>query len=124
MNKLVAFAQALADPTRWRILQLLSPHALCVCELADILGMPTSSVSSQIQVIKKAGLLEQEKCGKWIYYRVSHIHQNLLSSVAAHCHASVADNKQLQADQQMAATRLELREQSCCPRPQRLKNLS
>ena len=56
MEAIVAFSRALADPTRWRIIRLVMEDALCVCELADILEMPQSSVSSHVQVIRKAGL--------------------------------------------------------------------
>ncbi|RYD17419.1 MAG: ArsR family transcriptional regulator, partial [Verrucomicrobiaceae bacterium] len=61
MTDIVTFSRALADPTRWRIVRLVMDDALCVCELADILEMPQSSVSSHVQVIRKAGLLESEK---------------------------------------------------------------
>ena len=55
MTNPVAFFRALSDETRWRIVRLVMDRALCVCELADILGMPQSSVSSHVQVIRKAG---------------------------------------------------------------------
>lgn len=64
-KNLVTFSRALAEPTRWRIIRLVLVDALCVCELADILEMPQSSVSSHVQIIRKAGLLESEKCEKW-----------------------------------------------------------
>ena len=58
----VPFFRALADETRWRIVQLLSDEPMCVCELADILRMPQSSVSSHLQVIKKGRLLDSTLC--------------------------------------------------------------
>lgn len=71
MNKAVAFFRAIADETRWRIIGLVVDQALCVCELAEILGMPQSSVSSHVQIIRKAGMLESETCGKWTYFRIA-----------------------------------------------------
>lgn len=66
----VIFFRALADPTRWRMIRMLMDRVLCVCELAEILGLPHSTVSSHLQVIRKAGLLESVSCGKWTYVRV------------------------------------------------------
>ena len=70
MSEAIAFFRVLADETRWRIVRLVMDRALCVCELADILEMPQSSVSSHVQIIRKAGLLESETCGKWTYFRI------------------------------------------------------
>ena len=62
MPNAVAFNRALADPTRWRIVRLVSDHALCVCELADILDMPQSSVSSHVQVTDKTCSCSRSQC--------------------------------------------------------------
>jgi len=123
MTNLVTFAQALADETRWRILQLAMNEALCVCELADILEMPQSSVSSHIQVIRKAGLLESEKCGKWVYYQVGVPHRSMVSQLAQVFKATPAQDAILKADAKRAAQRISKRDQSCCPLPQSLTRL-
>ena len=60
MKDLVTVAHALADGTRWRFLQLIFNEPMCVCEMAEILEMPQSSVSSHVQVIRKSVMLE---CG-------------------------------------------------------------
>ena len=79
MNDPVAFAQALADATRWQIVRLIYAEALCVCELADILKLPQSTLSSHLQVIRKSGLLVSERCEKWIYYKVAQAYRPLLT---------------------------------------------
>ena len=112
----VTFSRALADPTRWRIVRLVMDDALCVCELADILGMPQSSVSSHVQVIRKAGLLESEKCEKWTYFRITRQHLPLVRSIAKH----FAGDEFHPADTAKAAARLSQRENSCCPGPKQL----
>ncbi|HSI64308.1 MAG TPA: metalloregulator ArsR/SmtB family transcription factor [Candidatus Saccharimonadia bacterium] len=123
MKNIVAFAQALADETRWRIVQLVFNEPLCICELADILDMPQSSVSSHVQVIKKAGLLESERCGKWIYYRLSENHRRLLQSVAEFFEVFPAGDAVLRADAKKASSRLAERDESCCPLPLGLAKL-
>ncbi len=116
MINVVAFSRALADETRWRILRLVMEEALCVCELADILGMPQSSVSSHVQIIRRAGLLEDEKCEKWTYFRVATQHLPLLRRIAQ----AFADPAFYPSDGALAARRLSQRENSCCPGPKRL----
>ena len=74
MSEPLAFFRALADETRWRIVRLVADRAMCVCELADILEMPQSSVSSHVQIIRKAEMLESETCGKWTYFRIARGH--------------------------------------------------
>lgn len=115
MTNVVAFSRALADETRWRIVRLVMDEALCVCELADILEMPQSSVSSHVQIIRKAGLLENEKCEKWTYFRIGKGYLPLLRAMAKaledSCHPG---------DAEKAARRLSVRENSCCPGPKKL----
>lgn len=59
---------ALAEPLRWRILQLLADEQLCVCHLVDELGVPQSLVSHHIRVLRDAGLVEGERFRYWTYY--------------------------------------------------------
>lgn len=116
MTNPVTFARALADATRWRIVRLVMDDALCVCELADILGMPQSSVSSHVQIIRRAGLLESEKCEKWTYFRIARGHLPLVRAIARHFGCEVIHPE----DSAKAAERLSRRDNSCCPGPKRL----
>lgn len=118
MTDSVMFSKALADVTRWRIVQLVMEEALCVCELAEILGMPQSSVSSHVQIIRKAGLLESEKCEKWTYFRIAKPYRKLIRDIAKTFPAP--DMKQLGNDAVRCARRLEVRESTCCPGPKQL----
>jgi ArsR family transcriptional regulator len=122
MTELLAFNHALSDDTRWRILQLIMSEALCVCEMADIMKMPQSSVSSHVQVIRKAGLLESERREKWIYYRVQEKHRGLLSSISSYFGVSPETDPVLMKDARNSEKRLAKREASCCPRPEELAN--
>ena len=120
MQALLAFTHALADETRLRLLHLVAGEALCVCELADILDMPQSSVSSHVQVIRQAGLLASERCEKWIYYRLEPKFAVLLTTLGKSFSVSPATDATLKADAKRARTRLAEREQSCCPGPKKL----
>ena len=118
MTNIVAFARALSDPTRWRIVRLVMDEALCVCELADILGMPQSSVSSHVQVIRKAGLLESEKCEKWTYFRITPEYLKPLRSLEKFFEG--CGDPAWEADAGKASRRLAVRDGSCCPGPKKL----
>ncbi len=121
MDKLIAFNQALADPTRWRISQLIIDQAFCACELADIFQMPQSSVSSHLQVMKKAGLLDQERCEKWIYYKIIPEYKKIILELANSFEANSISSPLLKADAKRALQRLQQSELACCPRPKNLK---
>ena len=64
-------AKACADSNRIRILKLLEAGELCVCQIASALQAATSTVSKQLTELKKAGLVQQRRQGKWIYYRLA-----------------------------------------------------
>lgn len=117
MNRGLAFFRALADETRWRVVRLVMDRALCVCELADILGMPQSSVSSHVQIIRRAGLLESETSGKWTYFRIERGHLAILKAIMR----QFPDDGEFTADAARAADRLARRETSCCPGPVKLR---
>jgi len=62
--------RALADPTRRRILELLAAEQLCVCHLMELLGARQTNVSNHLRVLRDAGLVETEACGRFTYYRL------------------------------------------------------
>jgi ArsR family transcriptional regulator len=62
--------RAVAEPLRWRILELLGDEELCVCHLVDLLDTPQSLVSHHLKVLRDAGLVETERFRYWTYYRL------------------------------------------------------
>ncbi len=77
MNDFIPILKALADETRFRIINLLLTHDLCVGALADHLDISKAAVSQHLQILRKAGLVRGEKRGYWTHYSVdrSAIHQ-------------------------------------------------
>lgn len=61
--------RALADPTRLRIMRLLSTMELAVGELAQVLGQSQPRVSRHIRILCDAGLAERRKEGSWVFLR-------------------------------------------------------
>ena len=62
--------KALAHPTRLFIVDMLSKGERCVCELREAVGADVSTVSKHLSVLKKAGILEDDKRGLQVYYRL------------------------------------------------------
>lgn len=70
----VPMLKALADPARLRLLSLVASHEggeACVCDLNDAFDLSQPTISHHLKVLHAAGLLEREKRGVWVYYRVN-----------------------------------------------------
>jgi arsenate reductase len=66
----VDLARALADPLRWRIVELLSTEQLCVAHLCEELSAGQPLVSHHLKVLREAGLVEPDRYRYWTYYRL------------------------------------------------------
>jgi ArsR family transcriptional regulator len=62
--------KVVAEPLRWRILQLLSREELCVCHLVEALEVAQPLVSHHLRVLREAGVVETERHRYWTYYRL------------------------------------------------------
>jgi ubiquinone/menaquinone biosynthesis C-methylase UbiE len=71
VNDLLNMIQGVADPTRLRLLFLLSEAELTVTELTGILGQSQPRVSRHLKLLCEAGLLERFKEGSWVFHRLS-----------------------------------------------------
>lgn len=62
--------KALADPTRLRMLDLLTQQTepLCVCEITAEFDLRQPTISHHIRILREAGLISGEKRGVWSYY--------------------------------------------------------
>jgi ArsR family transcriptional regulator len=83
---LVALGRALSDPIRVRMLAMMAEgrsccdlpdlgapvggldQGICVCEFEDVFGMGQSKVSYHVRKLKDAGLVREEKRGRWSFY--------------------------------------------------------
>ncbi|MBI1806433.1 MAG: metalloregulator ArsR/SmtB family transcription factor [Ignavibacteria bacterium] len=82
MTELVSLFRCLADGSRLRLLNLLFESGeLCVCDLESILGFTQTKVSRHMNYLKKAGLVEDRRSGRWILYSIAqprNSHQRLI----------------------------------------------
>jgi len=76
--------KALGDPVRLRLLSLIASHAggeACVCDISGSFDLSQPTISHHLKVLREAGLLDCERRGTWVYYRVISSALSQLSSV-------------------------------------------
>lgn len=77
--------KALGDPTRLRILDLLTQQSdpLCVCDITPLFAQNQPTISHHLRILREAGLIETEKRGIWAYYWATPAGKETLSALAA-----------------------------------------
>jgi ArsR family transcriptional regulator len=73
-DRIAPLVKAIADPVRLRLLSLVASHAdgeACVCDLNDAFELTQPTISHHLKLLHEAGLLDREKRGVWVYYRVN-----------------------------------------------------
>ena len=65
-----ALLKVLAEPLRWRIVELLAEEELCVCHLVDALDVPQPLVSHHLRALREAALVDTSRHRYWTYYRL------------------------------------------------------
>ena len=84
---LANFYKMLADRTRVRILWALSNESMCVCDLANLLGMTKSAISHQLKSLRLSKLVKYDKKGREVYYSLSDNHvRDILQNTFEHIH--------------------------------------
>ena len=71
MDQIITSLKAVSDKIRLRILLLLLDREACVCELMAVFRLAQSKLSHHLIILREAELLEDDKRGKWNYYRVN-----------------------------------------------------
>jgi ArsR family transcriptional regulator len=102
----------LADPTRLRLLNLIGGREVCVCYFVEILRQGQPKISRHLAYLRKAGIVAARREGKWMHYRLVTPDDAASASVLSAVLASLAADKQMQADR----ARLD---RACCA-PQKL----
>jgi len=66
-----AIFKALSDPTRIKIIKILSSGERCVCKIFQALKLPQPKVSRHLAYLRKAGLVTNKKQGLWQHYSLN-----------------------------------------------------
>ncbi len=71
LKQLERTLKATSDRTRLRILKMLQAGPLCVCEVVAVLGLSQSTVSKHLSILVNAGLIEDDRRGRWTLYALT-----------------------------------------------------
>ncbi|MET7987523.1 MULTISPECIES: metalloregulator ArsR/SmtB family transcription factor [unclassified Streptomyces] len=72
--------RVLADPLRLRIVTLLAEETLCTTHLVEETGARQTNLSNHLKVLREAGVVETEPCGRFTYYK---LRADVLASLAS-----------------------------------------
>lgn len=78
LKELSGIFKALSDPTRLKIIYILSKSPLCVCDIANILDMSQSAISHQLRLLRDLNLVKYIRRGKLIIYSLDDDHVLML----------------------------------------------
>jgi ArsR family transcriptional regulator, arsenate/arsenite/antimonite-responsive transcriptional repressor len=99
--------KTLSDPTRLRLLNLLADEESCVCELTDTLRIVQPKVSRHLARLKRAGLVDARRNGKWIHYRWAQHGDSLMRHVLAGLRSWMTKNQAMNGERRR-------RKKVCC----------
>ena len=73
------------DFTRMRILFAVDDTEMCVCDIAELLGMTKSAVSHQLKILRQSGLIKYKKMGKNVFYSLADEHvRDIIETALTH----------------------------------------
>jgi ArsR family transcriptional regulator len=103
------FFQALGDNTRLRLLNLMGDQELCVCYFVEILEQGQPKISRHLAYLRRAGIVEARRDGKWMHYRIVMPPNIGATQVLRQTLAWLKEDRAMQAD------RLRLSKACCSP---------
>jgi ArsR family transcriptional regulator len=108
MSNLAGFFAALADDNRLRLLYLMKDGETCVCYLQGVLQTNQPKISRHLAYLKKAGLVEARREGKWVHYRLKKL-------AAGPAKILLATLRQLEQEPAVKKDAQRLSQIVCCP---------
>ena len=108
MRELLQFYAALADENRLRLLHLIKDGEICVCYLQGVLRTNQPKISRHLAYLKRAGLVEARRDGKWMHYRLKKL-EPVLAKVLSDTLARLDREPRIRKDS------ARIRQIECCP---------
>ena len=106
---LVQLFAALADLTRLRLLNLMNGREVCVCYFVEILKQGQPKISRHLAYLRRAGIVEARREGKWMHYRIERPDDTRAASILD------ATLKSFETDRNMKADLVRLVQACCVP---------
>lgn len=95
---LVKLFAALADPTRLRLLNLMQGREVCVCYFVEILEQGQPKISRHLAYLRRAGIVEARREGKWMHYRIERPNDMRAASILDAALNSFKTDRNMKAD--------------------------
>jgi ArsR family transcriptional regulator len=92
--------RALADPTRLRLLNLISEGEICVCYFVQVLDAPQPKISRHLAYLRRAGIVNARREGKWMHYGLRWPAESCAANILRATIAALKQDKELQRDLQ------------------------
>lgn len=104
LRRYEAVMKAAADPTRVRILKMLEPGELCVCQIIAVLALTPSTVSKHLSLLKSAGLVNDRKEKKWVHYSLDRANEDpYVAGILQELAGWLVDDRTILADRERLA---------------------
>src|SRR5215467_1171267 len=97
---LVNLFQALADPTRLRLINLMGDDEVCVCFFVEILQTNQPKISRHLAYLRRAGIVAARREGKWIHYRMVMPSDPAAARILDEVRSSLKQDRELQRDRE------------------------
>ncbi len=81
IEQAIKIFKAFSDRTRLNIFLLLLENELCVCQMMEILKVEQSLLSHQLNYLRRAGLVQARKKGRWVFYFIREEYRQILMPV-------------------------------------------
>ena len=89
---------ALADRTRLRLLNLMQGREVCVCYFVEILGQSQPKISRHLAYLRRAGIVQARRDGKWMHYRIERPAEAAAAVILDAALASFAADAEMRGD--------------------------
>jgi len=101
------FFQALGDKTRLRLLNLMGEQEICVCYFVEILEQGQPKISRHLAYLRRAGIVEPRREGRWMHYRIVMPSDIGAAQVLRNALAWLKEDRAMQADRALLS-------EACC----------
>lgn len=90
--------RALADPTRLRLINLMSEQEICVCYFIEVIAAPQPKISRHLAYLRRAGIVAARRQGKWMHYRLTGPQDRHAASILKTTIEALKQDKEMQKD--------------------------
>ena len=92
--------RALADPTRLRLINLMSEQEICVCYFIEVIGAPQPKISRHLAYLRRAGIVVARRDGKWMHYRLTIPRNSHAAAILKSAMQALRQDREMQRDRE------------------------